>query len=102
MLAVALQPLHHLLAYPPFYQLQDSDYPFLKEYRNTWPLYMLMHQFIRNHHYHLKVLAVANGRPTAGTGNNPMGPPPGDESDDDDESDIEEDEPNVMVSDVND
>ena len=109
MLAVASQPIHRLLAYPPFYQLQDN-YLFLKEYHNTWLLYMLMRQFVCNHHYHLKVLAaanaaalaVANGGPTTGTGNNPVGPPSGDKSNDDDESDIEEDEPNVMVSDVND
>jgi len=65
------------LSYPPqfthLYQLKEQ-YPFLAKYRNSWPVIILMRQFLNNHRAHVKAKIAAAKTATANTGSHTAGP----------------------------
>ena len=85
-----------------------EQYPFLKKYHNSWPITILMRQFLNNHRYHANskakitttLAATANaGSHTAGPSTAALGLTGGGSNGDDDDDEIQSD---VSISDAGD
>jgi len=91
--------------------IMKTEYPFLKEYgNNTWPVEMLMGQYLNNHRANLRAkankAAAARDTTPAGTGNSTAGPsvgpsgPDGNDADNDDGDRQDGGQSDVSVSDI--
>ena len=61
-----------------------EEYPFLKEYKNAWPVRLLIPQYINNHHANLRTKTAASEPAPANTGGaaGPSAEAPGPDGDD--------------------